>query len=252
MFTSSKKIKFIYPNLTHQLFEDIDPIPVSKNIPDWYKKLKHNLTTRTIKGCMPFLDSLTAGYLLKMPQDMILRFNIKNKDNKNNTDAIFSFSDVEALCRSFMLNTNDNIKQMHAVPQLGKECPYNEKNKFQPYIKILNPLIIETPPGYSCLFLPPLHSAEDRFQIIPGIVDTDTYPTPVNFPIVVNGSKYNELDTIIKRGTPYVQIIPFKRDNWVSSIEERPRLSFAMGLVKAKRFIYKNYQRLFWHKKKWN
>ncbi len=252
MFSSSKHIKFIYPNSTHEIFKDIDPVPISENIPDWYKKLKHKINSKTLKGCMPFLDSLTAGYLLKMPQDMILRFNVKKEDGKRDTFTGFSYSDVETLCRGFMLNVNDSIIQAHPVHQLGTECPYVKQNKSQPIIKILNPIMIQTPPGYSCLFLPPLHSDEDRFQIIPGIVDTDLYPSTINFPIVVNGSKYDELDTIIKRGTPYAQVIPFKRDNWTSSVEERPRLNFMSGLVKLKGHLYKNYQKLFWRKKKWN
>ena len=252
MFSSSKHIKFIYPNSTHEIFKDIDPVPISQNIPDWYKKLKHNIDNKTLKGCMPFLDSLTAGYLLKMPQDMILKFNIKKEDGERDSFTGFSFSQVEALCRSFMLNLNDTVNQTHPVHQLGTECPYVKENKSQPIIKILNPIMIQTPPGYSCLFLPPLHSDEDRFHIIPGIVDTDLYPSTINFPIVVNGSKYNELDTIIKRGTPYAQVIPFKRDNWKSSIVERPRLNFISGLVKLKGYLINNYQRLFWRKKKWN
>jgi hypothetical protein len=37
----------------------------------------------TVKGCMPFLDSLTAGYLLKMPQDILIKHNIDVKNDKN-------------------------------------------------------------------------------------------------------------------------------------------------------------------------
>ena len=40
------------------------------------------------------------------------------------------------------------------------------------------------------------------------------FNTEINFPIVINGDKYPTLKTTLKIGTPYVQIIPFKRDNW--------------------------------------
>jgi hypothetical protein len=92
--------------------------------------------------------------------------------------------------------------------------PYVEKNKNLPFYKIINPWIIKTPPGYSCLFVPPLNNTDDRFSIIPAIVDTDTFPNEINFPIVINGDKYPTLDTVLKKGTPYVQVIPFKRDKW--------------------------------------
>ena len=78
---------------------------------------------------------------------------------------------------------------------------------------LLNPWKIKTPKGYSCLFVPPLNNSDDRFSIIPGIVDTDTFPSEINFPIIINGDKYPVLETTIKKGTPYVQIIPFKRDS---------------------------------------
>jgi hypothetical protein len=58
------------------------PIPTKLNIPDWYKKLEHSLEYRTIKGCMPFLDTITSGYLLKMPQDFYIRHNVDNKNEK--------------------------------------------------------------------------------------------------------------------------------------------------------------------------
>ena len=41
----------------------------------------------------------------------------------------------------------------------------------------------------------------------------------VSFPFIINGDKYDVLDTIIKKGTPYVQIIPFKRDSWEMKIK---------------------------------
>jgi hypothetical protein len=62
---------------------------------------------------------------------------------------------------------------------------------------------------------------DDRFSIMPGIVDTDTFPNEINFPIVINGDKYPVLETIIEKGTPYVQIIPFKRDSWKMKFKSR-------------------------------
>ena len=39
--------------------KEIYPIPATVSVPEWFKKLNHNRDTRTIKGCMPFLDTLT-------------------------------------------------------------------------------------------------------------------------------------------------------------------------------------------------
>ena len=44
-----------------------------------------------------------------------------------------------------------------------------------------------------------MNNNDDRFSIIPGIVDTDTYPMNINFPYVLNGDKYQTLDTVLKK-----------------------------------------------------
>ena len=68
----NKIIEFSAPEdyVNDEIQKDTFPTPVKSNIPDWYKKLKHVLGEGTAKGCMPFLDTLTTGYILKAPQDL--------------------------------------------------------------------------------------------------------------------------------------------------------------------------------------
>jgi hypothetical protein len=213
--------------------KNIQPEPANLNIPEWYKKLEHQVLLKTIKGCMPFLDTLTTGYILKMPQDIYIEHNVV-KDGERITELFPSVQEISDA--NNWTNININSTEMHPQSQLGKECPFNHKNKNLPFHKILNPWIIKTPPGYSCLFIPPMNNSDDRFSIIPGIVDTDSFPSQVNFPIIINGDKYPILTDVIKEGTPYVQIIPFKRDNRRFSQE---------------RYVIHNYKKYFWHKKSW-
>ena len=70
----------------------------------------------------------------------------------------------------------------------------------------------------------------------------------VNFPIVINGDKYPILKTTIKRGTPYVQVIPFKREKWNMVITPRDTRKDALGFGTS--FI-NNYKNRFWNKKSW-
>jgi hypothetical protein len=60
------------------------------------------------------------------------------------------------------------------------------------------------------MFIQPMHR-ESVFTILPGIVDTDRYYSPVNFPFTVNDPNFEGL---IPKGTPIAQVIPFKRDSW--------------------------------------
>ena len=245
-----KIIEFISHNDYVNLKEDY-PIPIKLNIPEWFKKLSHTVECKTVKGCIPFLDSLTSGYLLKIPQDLKITHNIINPDT-NKLDGFYRTGDLDdQILYSKSINLGKQRAETHPPFQL-EDSPYVEKNKNLPFYKIMNPWIIKTPPGYSCLFVPPLNNTDDRFFIIPGIVDTDTFPNEINFPIVINGDKYPTLDTLFKKGTPYVQIIPFKRDKWKMKItgkntEEMRKEKTFYGLSLL--HIYKN---KFWNKKSWN
>ena len=208
--------KIIEFKANHQyvdLKEDL-PKPIKLNIPEWYKKLQHSATRLTIKGCVPVMDSMTTGYVLSLPQDFVLKNNVL-EDGKIVSCMIPSQQDP---FKTIDLNVNiEGIDQTHDRRQV-EGSPINKKNLEFPIQKILNPWTIKTPPGYSCLFVPPLNNEDDRFSIIPAIVNTDTFSLPINFPFVMNGDKYPVLNTTLKRGTPYVQIIPFKRDNWKMKI----------------------------------
>jgi len=248
----NKEIEFSAHEDYFALEEDY-PIPAKLNIPDWYLKLEHSVQDMTVKGCMPFLDSLTAGYILKMPQDFNVRHNIDNKNVKGeyykDSFQTFAMHDKANLLWNNFINLNAGV-DIHATKQL-KDSPLIEKNKSLPFYKILNPWKIKTPKGYSCLFVSPLNNADDRFSIISGIVDTDTFPNEINFPIVINGDKYPTLETTIKKGTPYVQVIPFKRESWKMFLKPRKpkeiknsRLFYALKVLNI-------YKQKYWNKKSW-
>jgi hypothetical protein len=246
----SKEIEFSTHEDYFALQEDY-PIPIKLNIPDWFKKLEHSILKKTIKGCMPFLDTLTSGYLFKMPQDFYLRHNVDNLNEKiKDSFQTFSLHDVSPILGAKAMNLNSGI-DIHPLFQV-EGSPFVEKNKNLPLYKIINPWTIKTPKGYSCLFLPPLNNSDDRFSIVPGIVDTDTFPHAVNFPIIINSDKYPVLETIFKKGTPYVQIIPFKRDSWKMTLKpitqnklQSLRLFFS-GLK-----LINTYKDKYWIKKSW-
>jgi len=247
-----KEIEFSAHEDYFALKEDY-PIPSKLNIPDWYKNLEHTIENKTVKGCMPFLDSLTSGYLLKIPQDFNIRHNIDNKNEKGETfkDSFqtFGLHGSSQLLHAKNINLNSGVDN-HSIKQLI-DSPLIDKNKNLPFYKILNPWKIKTPDGYSCLFVPPLNNADDRFSIIPAIVDTDTFPNEINFPIVINGDKYPILETTIKKGTPYVQIIPFKRNPWKMKLRSRKQKDIQNSNLFYQLKLLNIYKDKFWNKKTW-
>lgn len=240
-------IKFIAENSYIENSKDIYPIPTKLNIPDWFKKLKHNVIHKTVKGCMPFLDTLTTGYLLKMPIDYYIAHNVMS-DGELKTGMATSAQDIFPFRER--VNLNYGHDDTHNIQQL-EGSPLVEKNKNLKVHKINNPWIIKTPPGYSCLFIPPLNNRDDRFEIISGIVDTDTFTLPINFPFIVNGDKYPSLESLIKRGTPYVQVIPFKRESWKMKIEGVTQEKLTEKRFYTWKHVLNNYKQIFWSKKSW-
>jgi hypothetical protein len=244
----AKLIEFQAPEEYINNNQDILPTPIKLNIPDWYKELKHTVNQKTIKGCMPFLDSLVTGYLLKLPSDFYIEHNVEI-DGKKATQVVCPNRLRGNLSQQINLNYED-VGEFHNSYQLGKS-EMVEKNKNLPFHKILNPWVIKTPPGYSCLFTPPLNNKDDRFEIISGIVDTDSFSSEINFPIIFNGDKYPTLKTTLKIGTPYVQVIPFKRDDWKLKITKTNKDKKNESEFFLMRYVLDNYKKRFWKKKSW-
>jgi hypothetical protein len=211
------------------------PKPAVKEIPDWYRDTPEYLTddgkkitkaedtAHTIKKCIPILDSITAGYILYTQVDI----QVTQQDG-------FPY---------YMWPSQDAIK-FHPVAQ----APLHPAKKESPYPKWNNPYAISTPPGYSTLFTQPFHR-ESIFTILPGIVDTDTYKAPVNFPFVLNDVKW---EGIIEAGTPMAQVIPIKRDSWKHKIgSEKERVEQQMSSLKLKTLFFNSYKKQFWSRKEY-
>ena len=217
MFSRKKKIKFqCHSDLLD--VKEIEPKLSRHCLPDWYKKIPKNNHVKglTIKSCMPFMDSMTAGYILPLPQDFYLEYNIYNEEFKKKDSAFrFCLDGQININKIEDYNLNSSVPQTHPTFQLGGDNSYvSKKNGSQPFLKILNPWKIVTPPGYSCLFTSPYYNENDYWNIITAIVDTDKFEGMVNFPILINHDKYPEFKKEFKQGMPYVQVIPFKRDSW--------------------------------------
>jgi len=169
------------------------PKPASRVIPEEYKKLQrhadNDLHKPTVKTCMPFLDSLQMGYIIPFDQDYVVDpiendFSITPANREQND---FGFHNETQLPKKWKETTGENAGKFH------------------------NKWLIKTPPGYSCLFIKPMNRLEPRFEIIAGVVDTDTYVNTINFPFILHK---RDKQFLIKKGEPMVQVIPFKRQSW--------------------------------------
>lgn len=217
MLDLPKKIKF---QSIHPMFDVPKPEPVSKHMPEWYRKLAGvDDGVMTIKKCVPFLDAMTSGYVILSPVDV--NFNGKEFVNLAKVPVV----------------------SMHHKQQISEvSVPFGFSN--QPY-KWENFFTVTTPKGYSTLFIHPLNRNDLPFMSISGIVDTDAHPVPVNFPFFLKEG----FTGIIPAGTPLIQAIPFKRDTWVSEVEDNEPPKEHPDVYKMHNPPFGFYKKNWWSKK---
>jgi hypothetical protein len=98
------------------------------------------------------------------------------------------------------------------------------------------------------MFVQPMHR-ESVFTILPGIVDTDMYTAPVNFPFVINDSNFEGL---IPKGTPIAQVIPIKRDAWKMEFGGQEELIEQANITtKLQTKFFDRYKTMFWSRKEY-
>jgi hypothetical protein len=178
--------------------EQFPPRPAAQFVPEWWRKTplqapaelrKHpTLCLRselTIKGCPGVQDYLSSGYILPLWSDYVVTVNE----------------------RGFSWDTPDERIIETFDPVQWDTCPRPE-GESQWVLKLRSPWCIVTPPGWSTLLLPTWFHRDERFSIMPGVVDTDrhspiivvmTWRCPVGEP------------QLLRAGSPLVQLVPFPR-----------------------------------------
>jgi hypothetical protein len=211
------------------------PFPSGKEIPNWFKalppKIAPGFRQSTIKRCMPFLDSMLAGYIIPLAADI----HFKTNSDCSHITWKYEFSKI--------------MVESHNKEQISSTKSPNPVDP-KPPIKFMNYWMIKVPKDYSLLFVQPLNRPESRFTLFSGIVDAPYAQYEyVNFPGVFNTPDF---DDIIPAGTPLMQVIPIKKKNLLSlkairamnaeDIENNRKL-------RAQRLVHESLYKDFIHKK---
>jgi hypothetical protein len=212
------------------------PKPASDYIPEWYKKAKpytdpsgkkaptlDGTPNATVKRCMPLYDMMTAGYIMETPYDIYVR---QTDDGPyfqwGHTDAI-AFQDVQQF-------------QNH---------PYSREIDYA--VRIVIPWSIKTPKGWSIMVLEPQHHEPGPITCASGIVDTDDFSIPFNMFLKLRDPNF---EGMIPAGTPFLQIIPFKREAWKSELGgKKERAKFDYDISKFKTVFFDRYKKFWWKRK---
>jgi hypothetical protein len=181
---------------------------------------------------MPIFDAMTLGYFLLSQSDIFI-------DSTNKNKLIISSDNT----------FNDTIFKHHKFDQYKE---YSIPKGYHSEIIRIHPMwSIKTPKGYSSLFLDPIHGGSKDLIALDGVIDTDNFISDGWFSFFV---KENSVFTI-KKGTPLLQIIPFKREKWktkeknVKETEETIKYENDLGLMKNGKHQLNSYKNIFRTKK---
>jgi hypothetical protein len=214
------------------------PKPASEYIPEWYKKSKSYTNTEnkkllkidgssqsTVKKCMPVFDMMTAGYIMVTPYDIQVHM--------IDGEPYFQWGLNDAIAFQ-------NMEQFQQHPY-AKDINYA--------VRILIPWSIKTPKGWSIMVMQPQHHDLGPIECASGIVDTDNYSLPFNMFLKLRDPNF---EGIIPAGTPFLQIIPFKREAWKSELgSEKQRIQYNSDFIKFKTIFFDRYKKFWWQKKEY-
>lgn len=233
----SQKIKF---NPVDEL-TDITvphPKPASEYLPEWLQKATPFFTKTpefavetgkpnvTFKMCMPFTDTFNMGYIQETWTDIWI-------DQK--PDGVYFYFPA-------------GPKIMSERPLMASSMMPSIPGFYENHYTWHPPWLPELPPGYSCIITHPLNRSELPFQVFSGIIESDTFYTSEqqsNIPFILREG----FSGMIKKGTPMYQIIPFKREDWVSSANKHDHVRQLTMTQKIRQFAMGGYKKLHWKKK---
>lgn len=199
-------------------------VPAKTMVPDWYKNQKPEppLVT-TFKKCVPLLDSLTTGYLIKLPMDLY----VTQKEN----GPMINWRPAEDGVDMVGFRLNDSVDSIPAPTGYTKDSFYWKL-----------PVSFQVPVGYSAILTQPLNRFDLPFFVFSVIIDGGYTLTPN-----ANMSFYlkENFEGLIPQGTPMAQIFLIKNESWKA---EKTKGIIEQGLLDRKRStsVYAG-----WYKKTW-
>ena len=180
--------------------------------PDWFKNIPHG--ENSLKRCYGVADLMRTGYVVPLWASLDVRRPISKLDQRWDAKfhtaetGIFSTESVSERDIEYYFSQEALRRGQFPLHQTGGECPVaKRKPRASCYLKLINPWVFRTAPGWSCLFLPTIWEPNDKYEVLGAVVHTDYYP---NANVVIN--IFTNEPFVIEEGTIMQHVIPFKRD----------------------------------------
>lgn len=203
-----------YNNTAFELFR---PVPASKMQPDWWKKSKVHTVDKgqvsiSLRACPAMHDWLSTGYYIATNRDIHCIY--REDDTAYGGWDTWALPDGENYENSYVSPSHSKHQLMEDNFSFLKgdgstETPYDA-------FKFKVPWAAVTPPGYSCLYLDPFLHQNKYFRTWQGTMDTDMFNTLTDSTQVIVYPLHDK-SFVIPKGTPVLQIVPYRREQWTAS-----------------------------------
>lgn len=221
------------------------PIPTKSQIPEWYRQAETFYKTGGekspgLKTCMPFLDTLLSGYVLRTPANIY----VNEEKTSNELSHIFNNSKNTLNIRWDGPDSLSNFI-MERPPESGSTMP-RPPGHYDNHLVFSEFWSVKTPKGWSLLMTHPLNRHDLPFTIASGIIDSDKWFASGNVPFFLK----KEFSGVIPKGTPFAQLIPIKRENWKMAIDPGlAETNYKQGItVRQNGYSYK---KTMWQRKRY-
>jgi hypothetical protein len=173
-----------------------------EHIPEWYKKSEitytedhgdHTHEHNGLKTCVPFLDALLSGYCLTTWTDVHIKIEDEGKIHIDFGDDVTSPIIAER-------TKTVGYHMPRPAGHLPNHLVWTPKWGFK------------SPKGFSSLIVHPLNRFDLPFTTSSGIIDSDKFHGSGNVPFFLKEG----FEGVIPKGTPFAQIIPIKREEWMA------------------------------------
>jgi hypothetical protein len=219
------------------------PKPATNFVPKWFRDTplfvsdgvpsnsveKHLLAKTgspshgTYKLCVPVTDTVTLGYSIPLAASLTVK----------QTDLgypVLSWNTPLTLTDA----QPESVLANYPVPHGFNKSLFRWQTSWK----------IETPKGYSALVVHPFHRHDLPFMTLTGLIDTDVFPASLFLPFFLKEG----FEGVIEAGTPIAQIIPVKRDKWISETTDfKPENKYWPDILKKR--LIRSYKRDFWTRK---
>jgi hypothetical protein len=147
-----------------------------------------------------------------------------------------------------ILKLQADMFAVHAREQY-EHLPINKDMYHKDLFRIFPFWSVGTPKGYSSIFLQPAYSDSSPLTALQAIVDTDSFVSNGHLSFLVE----KDFKGIIKKGTPLIQVIPFKRESWGKTLEsvEKAENIFSTQGLKLRSVFSNGYKNFFRSKKEY-